>query len=194
MYGLSPVYFSVLLFSHTAVFSCTRSMVLTSFICCWLWIYCLFFTFPPFCFVFLLGLLSGASWGNAWSLPSVCVFYPCFSSCVYLVSLLIHHISGLPLCAKCSYQMSCHILFSALCLVTASHILAFYLCYVTVFVSHLFLSYISAITCSPLMEHVFVGTVCKCQMHQFLNGIQLDTSCFFLIVNIYLLTQGIWVP
>lgn len=80
MHVLSPVYFSVWLFSllsspppdgwFSLFFSVADSESVFSVL------------LPPFCFVFWLGLLSGASWGNAWSLP-VCLCLPsCFPSSV----------------------------------------------------------------------------------------------------------------
>lgn len=61
-----------------------------SLICCWLWLCPLFFffTFFPSSFVFWLGLLSGALWGNAWSLS---------------LSLFVHHYpcARLPVCVLC---------------------------------------------------------------------------------------------
>lgn len=116
----------------------------------WTCLLCFHFSSPSALF-FWLGSLSGASWGNAWSLP-VCLcllsmlFHVCVRVCV--VSVLIHHYSSLPL-LKCSYQMP-HFVFCASYRHASWHLSP---CYVTVFVVHIrFLSYINTITCSPLIE------------------------------------------
>lgn len=157
-HGVSPVCSSVLFFSYAALFFSARSMALTSLICCWLvnLSSLVHFSSPVLCFSGLDCFQEPHG-----VMPDLClsvrVFYPCYSSCACVISLLIHHYGSRPRWAKCSYQMS----YFAFC--TSRHRLTSWhlspRC-ITAFVSHLFLSDIS----SPLMERAFVGTVCKCQM------------------------------
>lgn len=122
-HGLSPVYSSVLLSYHTALFFSARSMALTSLICCWLVNLSSLFHFssPLLCF-FWLGLLSGASWGNAWCLPvCLCLLFMLFLLCVSSPSLSITTAGFL---SELNAPIKCHILFFALLLVITSHILA----------------------------------------------------------------------
>lgn len=127
--GLSPVYFSVLLFSHAALFFSARSMALASLICCWLVNLSSLFHFPsPLlcfsgldCFQEPHGVMPDLC-------LSVCVFYPCYSSyvCVCVsVSSPSLSITTAAFLSELNAPIKCHISISALLLVTTSHILAF---------------------------------------------------------------------
>lgn len=160
-----------------------------------------FFSPPPSpFFVFWLGLLSGASWGNAWSLSvgttiHVCVFL--FVSRAFFPHPCI--CSNLPLWAKCFDQMSQLV-------VRRSyhhrhdhdqrrwHLLC--LCYVAVFGLH------KCITCSPLMEHILTRvsrTKYKCTTYNraVLSDYSLRGSRFYewkvfqIFMNVMLLTAAL---
>lgn len=123
-HGLSPVYSSVSLLSHAPLFFSARSMALTLLICCWLVNLSSLFPFssPLLCF-FWLGLLSGASWGKACSLPvCLCLLFMLFLLCVSSLSLSITTAGFL---SELNAPIKRHISFSALLLVISSHILAF---------------------------------------------------------------------
>lgn len=92
-HGWSPVYSCLSLFSHAALFFSARSMALTSLICCWLVnLSSLFSLFLPSALFFWLGLLSGVSWGNAWSLP-VCL---CLLSMLFFLCVCVHCLPTYP--------------------------------------------------------------------------------------------------
>lgn len=192
---LSPVYFSLYFFLSLQFFPFTsrRLMLLAVFYLLLTLALSAFFHFfsppppSPF-FVFWLGLLSGASWGNAWSLSvgttiHVCVFL--FVSCAFFPPSISTGVppcicSDLPLRAKCFDQMSQLV---ARCSYHRRHdhdqrcwhLLC--LCYVSVFVLHLYLGYISAITCSPLMEHILMRVSRSIiQMHNKRNVLYCQTT------------------
>lgn len=132
-----------------------------SYICCWLRLCLLSFTFYPPPPLFWLGLLSGASWGKAWSLSVCATVHVLVFLFVSRALLPLHQppcvCSSRPLWAKCFDQMSCFVICCSYHQHHSHNQRCWHLLclpYVTVFVLLLCRDCIITITCSPHMGYV----------------------------------------